>query len=152
VLVPADVFQQAEVFGELQAQRLGLDKVLGPLQGDPEGLDAAEVVAGQFVEPVALVVVMAGTAPPPLDRGTEDEPATRSSAAYVGTVSLASKALSSVPGPGALVAPPGPLIRVSRRERRWTGGPSQGLESTSVETHLAPELAPRPFLTLIGCP
>jgi hypothetical protein len=43
-------------------------------------------------------------------RGTEDEPATRSSAAYVGTVSLASKARPSVPGPGAFLAPPGPLI------------------------------------------
>jgi hypothetical protein len=37
--------QQAEVFGELQAQRLGLGDVSGPLQGDPEVLDAAKVIA-----------------------------------------------------------------------------------------------------------
>jgi hypothetical protein len=36
---------------------LGLGEVAGPLQGDPEVLDAAEVIADQFVEPFALVAV-----------------------------------------------------------------------------------------------
>jgi hypothetical protein len=40
---------------ELQAQLLGLGEVSGPLQRDPEVLDAAEVIADQFVEPGALV-------------------------------------------------------------------------------------------------
>jgi hypothetical protein len=55
LLAPADISQQAEVFGELQAQLLGFGEVLSSLQGDPEVLDAAEVVADQFVEPFALV-------------------------------------------------------------------------------------------------
>ena len=57
VRVPADILQQAEVFGELQAQLLGLGEVSGPLQRDPEVLDAAEVIADQFVEPGALVAL-----------------------------------------------------------------------------------------------
>jgi hypothetical protein len=81
-LAPADVLQQPEVFGELQPQLLGADEVLGPLQSDPEVLDAGEVVADQFVEPFALVAIDGrgdgGHGAPPLDRGTEDEPATPS--------------------------------------------------------------------------
>jgi hypothetical protein len=87
--------QEPEVFGELQAQSLRLGEVLGALQRDKEVLDAAEVVADQFVEPFALLAVDgrdgAGHDAPPLDRGTEDEPATLSRTARVGTVSLASK-------------------------------------------------------------
>jgi hypothetical protein len=56
-LGPADVLQEAEVFGELQAQALGLGEILGALQRDEEVLDAAEVIADQFVEPVTLVAV-----------------------------------------------------------------------------------------------
>lgn len=104
-LGPADVPQEAEVFGELQAQALGLGEVLGALQRYEEVLDAAEVVADQLIEPFALLAVNgrhgAGHGAPPLDRGTEDEPAPRSRTAYVGTVSLASKARPSVPGPRA---------------------------------------------------
>jgi hypothetical protein len=40
-LSPADVMQEAEVFGELDRQLLGLGEVLGALQRDEEVLDAA---------------------------------------------------------------------------------------------------------------
>lgn len=35
------------------------------------------------------------------------------------------------------------------RERRWTGTPAQGLESISLEAHVAPGVAPGRFLTLM---
>jgi hypothetical protein len=79
-------------------------------------------MADQFVEPFALVAVDGrhggGHGAPPLDRGTEEKPATRSGTAHVGTVSLASKACPSVPGPGALVASPGPFISCVARRRK----------------------------------
>jgi hypothetical protein len=59
-------------------------------------------------------MVVSGIDAPPPGRGTEDEPAARSSTDYVGTVSLASKVRTSVPGPGAFPRRRGRLFRVSR--------------------------------------
>jgi hypothetical protein len=56
-LGPADVLQEPEVFAELQTQSLGLGEVLGPLQRYEEVLEAAEVIADQLIEPLALVAV-----------------------------------------------------------------------------------------------
>ena len=56
-LGPTDVLQEPEVFGELHPQLLGPGEVLGALQRDEEVLDAAEVIADQFVKPFALVAV-----------------------------------------------------------------------------------------------
>jgi hypothetical protein len=57
VLAPADVLQEPEVFGELLSHSLDGGEVLGPLQRHPEVLDAAEVVADQLVQAVALLAV-----------------------------------------------------------------------------------------------
>jgi len=59
-----------------------------------------------------------------------------------GTVSPASKAFPSVPGPGALVAPPGPLFQLSRPN---LGGRKRRLKAcrrTSLGPHVAPGVAP----------
>jgi hypothetical protein len=42
MFAPSDVSQQSEVFGELLPHSLSGVEVLGPLQRDPEVLDAAE--------------------------------------------------------------------------------------------------------------
>src|SRR6187549_571573 len=150
---PADVLQEAEVFGELHRQLLGLGEVFGALQGDKEVLDAAEVVADQFVEPFSLVPVdgrgRGGHSAPPLDRGTEDEPATRSRAAYVGTVSLASKARTSVPGPGAFQRRRGRLFAFLAAERRWTGAAAQGLNRPHFDLTLPQGLPQRLFSAIL---
>jgi hypothetical protein len=56
VLSPAEVLKQAEVFAELLAKALGGGVVLVLLQRDPDVADAAEVIADQFVEAVAMVL------------------------------------------------------------------------------------------------
>jgi hypothetical protein len=57
VLGPADLHQQAEVVGELQAELFGFGVVLLALQRVPEVAYGADVIAEQFVEPAALLAV-----------------------------------------------------------------------------------------------
>jgi len=79
------------------------------------------------------------------------EPATRSRTAYGGTVSLASKACPSVPGPGASSASPGPFIyALLAAESRWTGGIAQGLDRPHFDLTLPQGLPQGRFCTLLS--
>jgi hypothetical protein len=63
----ADVGQQPEVFAELQGKALRGGVVPASAECDPEVFDAVEVVTDQFVEAVALplvIVAVTGTCPP----------------------------------------------------------------------------------------
>lgn len=51
-----------------------------------------------------------------------------------------------MPGPKALQRRRGRLFAFLAGERRWTGSPVQGLESTSLRPHVAPGVAPGRFL------
>src|SRR6185295_1026538 len=118
---PADVLQQAEVFAELDAEAFGGGEVLSLLQGDPEVAHGAEVVADQLVEAVSLVAVDraggAGHGALPSGEGTGELPVMPPCVGMASTVSLASKALSSVPGPGAFHRRRGHLYVLASRRR-----------------------------------
>jgi hypothetical protein len=60
VLAPAKILHQAEVFDELKAEPLGLPEILLVLQRVEEVAYRPKVIADQFVEPVALLVVDRG--------------------------------------------------------------------------------------------
>src|SRR5680860_951047 len=100
-----------------------------------------------------MVVTVAGTVPLLSIGGTEEKPATRSRTIYVGTVSLASKARTSVPGPGAFKRRRGRLFSaLLAAERRWIGGAAQGLDRPHFDLTLPQGLPQGRFCTLLSAP
>ncbi len=112
--LPADVFEQAEVFAELDPQPLSLGEVL-LLDRDPEIAEATEMVEDELVErvptlPVDRRVVLPGTVFPFRSERRREAQGCRAPARG-GYRPSRIEAPSSVPGPGAFAR---------RRGRYWS--------------------------------
>src|SRR6478609_6804972 len=147
--LPADVFEQAEVFADLDPQALGLNEVL-LLDRDPEVAYSAEVVENELVERVPTLPVdrRGGFArhgvPFRSGRRREAQDAVRLPPG-AGTVSSASKLVLRCRGPGAFVASPGPLLVLSAANVGGRDARLKACRRTSLGPHVAPGVAPWRF-------